>query len=207
YKISGFFNEPLLYTGVGAVRREFLDKYYKYKIVQLYTHASEAAHEGDPVIYFADSAVRLSELMAVDHPATRLIILSACETGKGKWNEGEGVFSFNRAFAELGVPSAMVNLWSVDNQSTYRLNEIFCKYLSEGVASDVALQLAKIDFMHSADKEHRLPYYWAASVIAGRVITLDKSARTWDMGYWAVLSVFFVAAFLVISYVRMRFIF
>lgn len=205
HKIATFFDDPLVYTGVSAGRREFFDNFYKYKVVQLYTHASEGVQEGDPIIYFADSAIRLSELMAVDHLATNLIILSACETGKGKWNEGEGVFSFNRSFAELGVPSAMVNLWSVDNQSTYKLNEIFCKYLSEGIASDVALQRAKIDFMNGADKEHRLPYYWAAPVIAGKVITLDVAPRNWDVRYWSVLAVFFVAAFLVIRYAAKSF--
>jgi CHAT domain-containing protein len=151
-------------------------------VVHLYTHATERdLRYGEPVIYFADSVLRLSELVAVEKPATRIIILSACETGSGEWHEGEGVFSFNRSFAALGVPSAMVNLWSVDNQSTYLLNELFAENLANGMPSDIALQQAKIKFMEAADMEHRLPFYWAAPIISGNVVSLhlQPSRHVW----------------------------
>jgi CHAT domain-containing protein len=185
--IGAQFSSPVMLTGGKASRSAFLDGYFKYEVVQLYTHATDADNNGEPVIYFADSALRLSELIASQQPATRLIILSACETGSGKWYDGEGVFSFNRSFAEVGVPSAIVNLWSVDNQSTYKLNELFCEYLSHGVASDVALQRAKIQFMKNADMEHRLPFYWAAPIISGHVITLQSAHTGWIWWYSGVM--------------------
>jgi CHAT domain-containing protein len=196
-KIGAMFKDPVLLTAAKAERSAFLERYFKYEVVQLYTHATETdQHYGEPVIYFADSALRLSELVPVETPATRIIILSACETGSGRWHEGEGVFSFNRSFAELGVPSAMVNLWSVDNQSTYRLNELFSENLARGISSDVALQQAKIKFIKNADKEHQLPFYWAAPIISGHVISLrtQHTNRVW----WYGLAVFVIAGMIIV---------
>ncbi len=96
--------------------------------------ASDSSSRGEPVIYFADSALYLSELVGENKAATQLIVLSACETATGKEYKGEGVFSFNRGFAALGIPAAISSLWSVDNKSTYRITELFYKWLSQGAA-------------------------------------------------------------------------
>jgi CHAT domain-containing protein len=180
----------VMLTHIRAARGAFLERYYRYEVFHLYTHATERDRRyGEPVIYFSDSVLRLSELVAVEKPATRIIILSACETGSGEWHEGEGVFSFNRTFAALGVPSAMVNLWSVDNQSTYRLNELFAENLANGMPSDIALQQAKIKFMKDADMEHRLPFYWAAPIISGNVVSLHLQSKRYVWRYAAALLV------------------
>jgi CHAT domain-containing protein len=112
----------------------------------LYTHSSDSSGRGEPVIYFADSALYLSDLISEYKPLARLIVLSACETGAGKVYNGEGVFSFNRGFAAIGIPAAITNLWSVENASTYKLTELFYKYLTRGIPSDIALQKAKLEF-------------------------------------------------------------
>lgn len=174
---ASFFQDKTMFLGDHATRNAFLNNYHRYGIVQLYSHATESASTGDPVIYFSDSILKMSELLPLNRPVTRLIILSACETGKGRLFKGEGIFSFNRIFAELGIPSSMVNLWSVDNQSTFELTELFCKYLSQGYASDIALQKAKKDFLNLSDKEKHLPFYWAASVITGNTISISTNEK------------------------------
>jgi len=162
------FNDPhnLIYADASKInfQRQFSD----YAIIQLYTHASDSSNRGEPVIYFADSTLYLSDLIPEKKPQTRLIVLSGCETGIGKLYQGEGVFSFNRGFASLGIPSSIINLWAVDNQATYRLTELFYKYLSSGFPIDVSLQKAKLEFIKTATKQNRLPYYWAPAVLAGR---------------------------------------
>lgn len=163
-----------------ATRNEFLNQYSGYKIIQLYTHATDSGVNGEPQIYFADSALNLSDLTGDAKPVTQLVVLSACETGKGRLYQGEGIFSFNRAFAALGVPSSVVNLWSVDDQSTYRLNELFYFYLAKEFPIDVALQKAKIDFYRTASMQNQLPYYWAASVLVGKNNRIEfPQKRAW----------------------------
>jgi hypothetical protein len=91
--------------------------------------------------------------------------------------EGEGVFSFNRGFAALGIPTSIANLWQVENTSTYKLTELFYQYLADGLPVDVALQKAKLDFIRTSGRDRQLPYYWAAPILTGRTepITLNKS--------------------------------
>ena len=107
----------------------------------------------------------LSELLGENKPETRLIVLSACETGTGKLFKGEGIFSFNRGFAAMGIPSSVSNLWSVDDKSTYRLTELFYKWLALDIPVDLALQKAKIEFIETSSKRigflttGRLRYY------------------------------------------------
>jgi CHAT domain-containing protein len=162
-----------------AVKKNFLQQFSKYKIVQLYSHASDSSMTGEPVIYFADSALYLSDLIGDEKPVTNLVVLSACETGMGEWYRGEGVFSFNRGFAAMGIPSSVMNIWSVDNYSTYKLTELFYKYLAKGMEIDIALQKAKMEFLETASMENQLPYYWAAMILAGKTdpVELKKTSR------------------------------
>ena len=169
-----------------ASRNNFIQQFSSYEIIQLYTHAADnKKNGGEPEIFFADSALFLSELMSNRKPLTRLIVLSACESGNGKWYRGEGVFSFNRGFAALGIPSSIANLWSVDNASTYQLTEFFYRYLSEGLPIDVSLQKAKLDFIRSERKEYSLPYYWAGTILTGKTnsIIIQNSFSWATLGF------------------------
>lgn len=179
-RIKPYFNKSKTLIARQATKNNFLQQFSKYIIIQLYTHASDTSKNHEPVIYFTDSALYLSDLIAENKPFTRLIVLSACETGNGKFYQGEGVFGFNRGFASIGIPSSVTNLWAVDNQSTYRLTEIFYKYLSEGVPIDVALQKAKLRFLSDASKENNMPYYWAATIVAGKTNAIEyKKTYPW----------------------------
>lgn len=176
--INGFFDKSRNMVGLQASRNEFLDDFSDYKVVQLYTHASDSSTDtsghNEPVIYFADAALYLSDLIPREKPVTRLIVLSACETARGKVYQGEGVFNFNRGFAALGIPSSVTNLWEVQNETTYRLTESFYKYMSKGEPLDVALQKAKLEFFQQTSQEKTLPYYWAAAIMMGNTDPIEK---------------------------------
>ena len=176
-RIGNYFQHSVKQVAIDASRNNFLRQFSDYRIIQLYTHAADSSVNNEPVIYFADSALYLSDLINESRPLTKLIVLSACETGKGKVYYGEGVFSFNRGFAALGIPSAITNLWSVDNESTYRLTELFYKWLSKDLPIDIALQKAKLEFLKNASREKSMPFYWAAPVLVGKSdpIHLEKS--------------------------------
>jgi CHAT domain-containing protein len=173
--IGAYFKKTTNLIAGEASKNNFLKQFANYKIIQFYTHATDSSSNREPVIYFADSALYLSELILESKPVTQLVVLSACQTGNGKLYQGEGVFSFNRGFASLGIPAAISNLWSVDNLATYSLTELFYKYLSKGQPTDMALQKAKIEFQDQGSN-NRLPYYWAAPILAGKtnVIEIDN---------------------------------
>ena len=150
-----------------ATKNAFLTHAKDYKIVHLYTHAQADSTDQEPMIYFADSVLKLSELNALERFKTQLLVLSACKTAVGKNAKGEGILSLSRGFAALGIPATLTTLWSVENQSTYTLNELFYRYLSEGYPKDVSLQKAKIEFLQSQSGEKQLPTFWAAAVLVG----------------------------------------
>jgi len=169
------FRKTKCLTYSDASKDNFVEKFSDYKVIQLYTHGSTNGIAGEPEIYFADSVLHLSELMNERKPIGKLIVLSACETGSGEWYPGEGVFSFSRGFAALGIPSSVSNLWSVDDKATYQLTELFYKELAKGELIDVALQKAKLEFIKNSASEKSLPYYWAATILAGKTDAIDLS--------------------------------
>jgi CHAT domain-containing protein len=195
-EVQSYFSDPVNLTGSDASRNNFLKQYYKYKIIQLYTHATDNGYSGEPMIYFSDSALLLSDLFYETKPVTSLIVLSACETAQGKLYTGEGIFSFSRQFAALGIPSSVSNLWQANDQSTYKITELFYRYLSKGMTLDVALQKAKKDFRSVSSKEKNLPYYWAASILVGQTESMSVQKgfpRTWIITIALILLVGFAA--------------
>ena len=179
-QIGSHFNSKYNLIGNEASRNNFLQSFSNYRIIQIYTHSADNSDKGEPVMYFSDSALYLSELIPLNKPVTRLIVLSACETGSGKVYKGEGIFSFNRGFAALGIPTAITNIWSVDDQATYQLSQLFYRWLAKGLPTDVALQKAKLEFFQTGSKERQLPYYWAAAIVVGKTDSiLMENAFPW----------------------------
>jgi len=182
-----------------------MNQFSNYKVIQLYTHATDSGKNGEPVLYFSDSALYLSELIGEHRPVTRLIVLSACETGKGKLYNGEGIFNFNRGFAALGIPSSITNLWSVDDRSTYRLTELFYKYLTKELPLDIALQKAKIEFIETASKENRLPYFWSSPILVGSNDSIKLERIIWwkrEIVFITILIITILLVYLVFYMIR-----
>jgi CHAT domain-containing protein len=188
-QIEKYFGDPKILINQSATKNSFLQDFYRSRVMQLYTHATDSGSTGEPTIYFYDSVLYLSDLMPERKPLTELIVLSACETGLGKEYKGEGVFSFNRGFAALGIPSCVMNLWSVDDESTYQLTELFYKHLTKGIPADVALQKARVELL-SSSKKSELPYYWAGTVLMGKAPTLTSSS---SFAWWLLLIIPFLS--------------
>ena len=93
-----------------------------------------------------------------------LVVLSACQSGRGKLEKGEGVSGLARAFFHAGAQSVLATLWSINDKATSRFMGGFYDSLSLGKSKDEALQLAKIRLLRS---EYSHPFYWAAFVLNG----------------------------------------
>jgi CHAT domain-containing protein len=74
----------------------------------------------------------------------RLSVLSACHTGEGQVQGGEGLLGLAWAFRAAGVPSLVVSHWSVDDATTKQLMVRFYQELKSGKPKDEALQTAML---------------------------------------------------------------
>ncbi|MBA4411392.1 MAG: hypothetical protein C0397_18480 [Odoribacter sp.] len=97
----------------------------------------------------------------------RLAVLSACETGTGKLQKGEGVMSMARGFIYAGCPSIVMTLWQVEDKSGVKIMEDFYYYLSKGKKKDVALRMAKLKHLESSDPLTSHPHFWLGYVNIG----------------------------------------
>ncbi len=131
-----------------------------------------------------DNLLHHYEIANMDLQA-QLVVLSACETGVGKYEEGEGVFSLARSFMYAGVPSIVMSLWKVSDASTSKLMPYFYENLTAGASKDKALHEAKKRFLQEAGVGHRHPFYWSAFVVMGDAQELKQHSGHllwWGMG-------------------------
>lgn len=102
---------------------------------------------------------------------TELIVLSACDTGRGEVQDGEGVFGLRRALEEAGAHGVLMSLWSVpDNETRELMLEFYSRWL-RGMEMHEALKQAQLAIRARVKKEHGgrdLPYYWGAFVLVGQ---------------------------------------
>jgi CHAT domain-containing protein len=93
-----------------------------------------------------------------------LVVLSACQTGKGSLERAEGILGLPRIFFYAGARSVLLTLWRISDKATAIFMDHFYRCLSEGNDKAQALRLAKIKMINS-NFSH--PYYWAAFVLNG----------------------------------------
>jgi CHAT domain-containing protein len=97
-----------------------------------------------------------------------LVVLSACNTGRGQSVQGEGVMGLTRAFMYAGTPATAVTLWAVESMSAKTLNVGFFQNLKDGKGPAQALREIKLDMLRGKHgEEWKKPYYWAPLVLFG----------------------------------------
>ncbi len=100
--INVFFKNATNYVMEKATRNNFLQSFPSYHILQLYTNAADSSANNDPVIYFADSALYLSDLVTDRKPVTQLVVLSACETANENCTRGKAFLALTGALQRWG---------------------------------------------------------------------------------------------------------
>jgi len=98
-----------------------------------------------------------------------LVVLSACETGLGKINEGEGIIGLTRALLYAGSKNIIVSLWQVSDESTSDLMINFYKNLLENNKKQnysKNLRNAKLKMIKEGKFAH--PYYWSPFILIGK---------------------------------------
>ena len=173
-EIAGLPGQQL--RGPAATKKAFLDLSGHYPVIHLATHAIANDPAGTYIEFYdgpgnPDSSHRLydQEIYTLDLSHTRLIVLSACETGNGKLVNGEGIVSLSRAFSYAGCASVITSLWKADDRATALILQRMHDYLQQGGSGDQALQKAKMDYLSNPDipAQEKLPFYWAHLAYVG----------------------------------------
>lgn len=110
-----------------------------------------------------DGLLEAWELMQM-HLQTKLAVLSACETARGRYGAGEGMIGFTWALFVAGVPATVVSQWQVEAASTKDLMVSFHRGFRTSRKSE-ALRQAALRVMKTPETSH--PFYWAGFVLVG----------------------------------------
>ncbi|MFC4721378.1 CHAT domain-containing protein [Geojedonia litorea] len=173
--ILGYFEGELFNN---ATKETFLAKANHFEILHLAMHSKiDNINPEFSSLDFSENQLLISELYNESINAD-LVVLSACESGSGNFEEGEGVQSISRAFTYTGIPSTVMSLWKVDDHATAKIMIAFYKHLKAGEPKDIALKNAKIDYLNStAEPALRHPYYWAGFVVSGNTSPIIEDKK------------------------------
>ena len=140
--------------GADANEKHFIEQSGQYQIIHLAMHG--LLNEKNPLLSalaFTENADSDYDNFVEAHEISRLklhaelVVLSACETGYGKFEQGEGVMSLARSFMYAGVSSLVVSLWQVNDGSTAMIMKSFYRNLAVGMDKAEALQQAKLEYI------------------------------------------------------------
>lgn len=112
-----------------------------------------------------DGILTALEVSDLDLLGTKLVVLSACETGLGNVQNGEGVYGLRRALALAGAETQVISLWKVSDEATRDFMVDYYRRLQAGVKRSKALRLAQLKML--GDPATRHPYYWASFIQSG----------------------------------------
>lgn len=152
----GFFSSDVVTLNTTA-KKEFL---FHSGIVL--SGANESLTNGS-TSFENDGIVTAFEVINLDLTNTHLVVLSACETGLGKIENGEGVFGLQRSFMQAGAENVLISLWKVDDKATRDLMIAFYEHLANGNTMHDSLKKAQT----TAAAASLDPALWGAFVLVG----------------------------------------
>ena len=167
---------------LNAPKKAFLKNANQFNVLHLAMHSTinEKKPEFSSLDFYGENnKLFISELYNESFKAD-MVVLSACDTGNGFYENGEGVISLSRAFNYSGIPSTVMSLWKVDDEATEKIMTYFYEHLNEGETKDEALKNAKLDYLKYTDDDLlKHPYYWSGFVLTGNTNALIETQNHW----------------------------
>lgn len=188
--ISTFFGHVTKFTDKHARKDNFLQNLADQDLIHLGVHGIGNTEVADNSrLIFRGDSVTTGDLYAYDiynlELQAALVVLSACETGSGKRQSGEGVFSIARAFSYAGCPSVVMSMWRAHDSFTASIMEEFYRNLSAGSSISEALHTSKLNFLSESDEFSAHPSNWATFVLNGQDQAFSKPT---PLAVWLMLT-------------------
>ncbi|WP_224367230.1 CHAT domain-containing tetratricopeptide repeat protein [Hyalangium versicolor] len=120
----------------------------------------------------SESLVTALELAGLDLWGTELVVLAACDTGRGDIKLGQGVSGLRRALVVAGAETIVMSLWKVNDETTRMLMERYYRNLLAGQGRSAALR----DAMRTLREARPHPHFWAPFISLGRDAPLRSLA-------------------------------
>jgi CHAT domain-containing protein/Flp pilus assembly protein TadD len=124
-----------------------------------------------------------------------LVVLSACETGFGKFEKGNGIASLARSFMYAGAPSLIVSLWQVNDYATSEIMKNFYENLANGMKVDQALRQAKLQYMKTAVGIMAHPAFWSPFIQIGKTQPISIKTKGGGLMLWIIGGAIFLLIF------------
>lgn len=160
------------FTDQKASKNQFLSHVSQPDIIHLATHGLLSS--GNPMnnrILFSqdhhEASLALFEVISLPVKSD-LVVLSACETGSGDLQQGEGIMSLTRGFHNAGTPAIIMSLWPAYDNPSVQIMDDFYRQLREGQYLSEALRQSKLTYLEQATSVFSHPSYWANYQLSGQ---------------------------------------
>lgn len=170
-----------------ASKENFIAYAKAYSILHLSTHAHSGNFTIPAAMEFYDDVMLLQEFYSL-HLNPKLVVLSACETGIGKIQSGEGAMSLARGFQYAGAQNLLFSLWKVNDLATSQLMTSFYEQYSKQQAAFKANRHSKLEYLKNPNISNakKSPYYWSGFVYYG---ALEKEQKKPIYLVWAIITI------------------
>ncbi len=178
------------FVGDAASEKNFKSFLGEYEIVHLATHnlVDEKKPLNSGLVFrrdeTEDGVLHVFEIYQL-LPKTKMVVLSACESAIGEYNEGEGFLSVGRAFAQRGTPFIVSSLWKASDSHSKKLMSGFYKEITLGTSPVVALHKSKMGFLQESDELTAHPSNWASFISVGGS-SIDSTSRDMRQKKWPI---------------------
>ena len=195
-KVSSRLFDGTSFLNENASKHLFTSNAKEHKIIHIGTHAE--SNNISPELSRLIFAKNVSDSISTNdnslytyeiynqNLSSNLAILTACETGKPTYQAGEGMISLAHAFNYAGSESILTSLWKIDETSSADIVMRFYKNISAGMAKDLALKRAKLDYISSARGRTANPQYWAGLILIGDTSPIDLKVSSSNTWYWVI---------------------
>jgi CHAT domain-containing protein len=167
-------------TNSHATLEAFLQRIAAADVVHLAGHALvDPVNANNAALLFAgrdDDRLTTVDIRRLSLPATKLVVLSACETAGGAMTTSQGPMSLGRAFLAAGAHTVVASLWPVSDAASHELLVRFHDFYARGIEPGFALRAAQLAMIRGSNASFAEPTQWAAFTTTS--IELEKSATT-----------------------------